>query len=82
MLNEWIASLSISIERDGRITLGSLLWGGRDRMLKIWQLEHTSAGAFAWCYIYDAGLIHKDAETLQQLLLVLEEKAKIHFQST
>ena len=50
-------------------------------MRKIWQLEHTTEGEFSWSDLYNAGLIRQDAETLQQLLIILEEKAKVHFQS-
>ena len=43
----WKASLSISIEREGRITLGGIEWEDYVGMLKIWQLEHIGEGKFS-----------------------------------
>lgn len=82
ILNPWESSLSISINRNGHIAIGGILWEEYRALLKIWQLELTSEGEFSWFYLYEPGLIHQDAAKLQQLLLILEEKAKIHFQST
>jgi hypothetical protein len=72
---------SISIERDGSITLGEIAWDGFGEIHHIiWQLKHTGEKGFSWEAYYPS-LVRRDAEELQQLLLLLKEKAKIHFQS-
>ncbi|MBD2058861.1 hypothetical protein H6F88_23135 [Oculatella sp. FACHB-28] len=71
---------AISIKRDETITLGLVAWGRFGQIHHvIWQLEHTSEEGFSW-NTYNCGMIRCDAEDLQQLLLLLKEKAKIHFQ--
>ena len=73
--------ISISIKRDGSITLGEIAWGRFGQIHHvIWQLDHTDEQGFSW-EAYHSGLIRSDAEQLQQLLLLLKEKAQIHFQS-
>ncbi|MBD2001293.1 hypothetical protein H6G00_32665 [Leptolyngbya sp. FACHB-541] len=71
---------AISIKRDGTITLGLVAWGRFNHIHHIiWQLEHTDEAGFLW-NTHDPEMIRRDAEGLQQLLLLLKEKAKIHFQ--
>lgn len=74
----WHPHLWISIESDGSIALGGVSWGVYGVYCH-WRLEHTDEG-FLWFDANKCGLIRRDAETLQQLLLVLKEKARRHFQ--
>ncbi|NJO50260.1 MAG: hypothetical protein HC840_13395 [Leptolyngbyaceae cyanobacterium RM2_2_4] len=71
---------AISIQRDGTIALGLVAWGNLGHIHHIiWQLEHSDEAGFLW-NSHDPEMIRRDAESLQQLLLLLKEKAKIHFQ--
>jgi hypothetical protein len=71
---------AISIKRDGTIALGLVAWGNLGHIHHIiWQLEHSDEAGFLW-NTHDPEMIRRDAENLQQLLLLLKEKAKIHFQ--
>ncbi|NJN59249.1 MAG: hypothetical protein HC879_18000 [Leptolyngbyaceae cyanobacterium SL_5_9] len=71
---------AISIKRDGTIALGLVAWGNLGHIHHIiWQLEHSDEAGFLW-NTHDPEMIRRDAEGLQQLLLLLKEKAKIHFQ--
>lgn len=74
-----VPPFAISIKRDGSITLGQIEWGRYGQIHHVvWQLEHTIEAGFSWS-MYDVGLIRCDAEDLQRLLLVLQEKTKRHF---
>lgn len=76
-----VQPFAIGMKRDGSITLGAIAWGrfGQIHHL-IWQLELIGENDFSW-ETYQPGLIRRDAEALQQLLLLLRERAKLHFQS-
>ena len=73
----WHPHLWISIESDGSIALGAVSWGNYGAQCH-WRLQHTDEG-FLWFDANKCGLIRRDAETLQELLLVLKQKARRHF---
>jgi hypothetical protein len=75
----WASQLWISIKSDGSVALGAISWGVYGVYLH-WRLQHTNEGGFQWYDASRCGLVRWDAETLQELLLVLEEKARSHFQ--
>ncbi|NJN57491.1 MAG: hypothetical protein HC879_08305 [Leptolyngbyaceae cyanobacterium SL_5_9] len=75
----WDSQLWISIKSDGSVALGAISWGNDGTYLH-WRLQHTNEGDFQWYDATRCGLVRWDAETLQELLLVLEEKARNHFQ--
>lgn len=76
----WESQLWFSIKSDGSIALGAISWGTYGAYC-YWRLQHKGEGGFLWIDANKCGLIRWDAETLQELLLVLEEKARSHFQS-
>ena len=77
-LKLWQPHLWISIESNGSIALGGVSWGNYGANC-LWRLQHTDEGKFLWFDANKCGLIRHDAETLQQLLLVLKEEARAHF---
>ncbi len=77
-LKLWQPHLWISIESNGSIALGGVSWGNYGANC-LWRLQHTDEGKFLWFDANKCGLIRHDAETLQQLLLILQEEARAHF---
>lgn len=76
----WQSQLWISIKSDGSIALGAISWGNYGAYCH-WRLQHTEGG-FLWSDANKCGLVRWDAKTLQELLLVLQAKARSHFQSS
>lgn len=75
----WQPQLWISIKSEGSVALGAISWGSYGAYC-YWRLQYTSKGGFLWSDANKCGLVRWDAETLQKLLLVLQEKARSHFQ--